>query len=122
MGDRANFGFRDRKGDTVYLYGHWAGHGMLENLANAVNTARPRWTDESYATRICISQLIGNDWNHETGWGITVNELADNEHKIPVIDWSKQTFTLLEEDLQTVVFSTDLTTFVNKYSSQPAMV
>lgn len=122
MGDRANFGFRDRKGDTVYLYGHWAGYNMLANLAGAVQTARPRWTDESYATRICISQLIGNDWNHETGWGITVNELADNEHKIPVIDWSKQTFTLLEEDLQTVVFSTDLTTFVNKYSSQPAMV
>jgi len=122
MGDRANFGFRDRKGDTVYLYGHWAGYNMLANLAGAVQAARPRWTDESYATRICISQLIADNWNHETGWGITVNELADNEHKIPVIDWSKQTFTLLEEDLQTVVFSTDLTSFVNKYSSQPAMV
>ena len=122
MGDRANFGFKDRKGDTVYLYGHWAGHNMLANLAQAVHAARPRWTDESYATRICISQLIGEDWGQETGWGITVNELADNEHKIPVIDWSKQTFTLMEEDLQTIVYSTDLTSFVNKHSSQLSML
>jgi hypothetical protein len=122
MGDRANFGFKDRKGDTVFLYGHWAGYEMLQNLADAVQIARPRWTDESYATRICISQLIGDSWNSETGWGITVNQLADNEHKIPVIDWASQTFTLMEEDLETVVFSTDLTSFVAKYSSQLSMV
>jgi hypothetical protein len=122
MGDRANFGFKDSKDNTVFLYGHWAGHNMLQNLADAVQAARPRWTDESYATRICISQLIGNDWSHETGWGITVNQLADNEHKVPVIDWSEQTFTLMEEDLQTVVYSTDLTSFVSKHSSQLTMV
>jgi hypothetical protein len=122
MGDRANFGFRDRKGDTVFLYGHWAGFKMLETLADAVHVAEPRWTDESYATRICISNIIGPAWEPLTGWGITVNELADNEHKVPVIDWSKQTFTLYEEDLSTVVFTTDLNSFVTKYSSQSVMV
>lgn len=116
MGDRANFGFRDRKGDTVYLYGHWAGYNMLSNLANAVEAARPRWADESYATRICISQLIGEDWGRETGWGINVNERGDNEHKIPVIDWAQQTFTLFEEDLTTEVFSLSLDNFCTKYS------
>jgi hypothetical protein len=122
MGDRANFGFKDRKGDTVFLYGHWAGHNMLQNLADAVQIAHPRWTDESYATRICISQMIGEDWGQETGWGLQVNQLGDNEHKVPVIDWSKQTFSLMEEDLQTVVFTTDLTSFVAKYCSQLSMV
>ena len=124
MGDRANFGFKDRKGDTVFLYGHWAGHRMLENLANAVEAARPRWTDETYATRIAISQLVGDEWKSETGWGISVNELADNEHKVPVIDWANATFTLMEEDLQTVVFTSSLDAFVNKYSQleEPAMV
>ena len=122
MGDRANFGFRDSKGDTVFLYGHWAGYKMLETLADAVQVAHPRWTDESYATRICISNIIGPAWEPLTGWGITVNELADNEHKVPVIDWSKQTFTLYEEDLSTVVFTTDLNSFVTKYSSQSVMV
>ena len=50
MGDRANFGFRDSKGDTLYLYGHWAGAEMLHHLATAVGKAEPRWTDEAYAT------------------------------------------------------------------------
>lgn len=122
MGDRANFGFKDRKGDTVFLYGHWAGHRMLENLADAVQAAEPRWTDESYATRIAISRLINEEWPSETGWGITVNELADNEHKVPIIDWSNNTFTLMEEDLKTEVFSLTLDKFVAKYSSQLTMV
>jgi hypothetical protein len=122
MGDRANFGFRQSNENVVFLYGHWAGHRMLENLADCVLTAKPRWNDEAYATRICISNLIGDEWPSETGWGITVNELADNEHKVPVIDWSKQTFTLYEEDLTTVVFTTDLNSFVAKYSSQSVMV
>jgi len=122
MGDRANFGFKDRKGDTVFLYGHWAGAHMLENLANAVETARPRWNDEEYATRISISQLVGDEWTSETGWGISINQLADNEHKVPIINWAAKTFTLMEEDLQTEVFSTTLDAFVNKYSSQPSMV
>jgi hypothetical protein len=122
MGDRANFGFRDSKDNVVFLYGHWAGHNMLQNLADSVQIARPRWTDESYATRICISQMIGEGWAQETGWGISVNQLGDNEHKVPIIDWRNQTFTLMEEDLTTVVFSTDLTSFVAKYCSQLSMV
>ena len=116
MGDRANFGFKDSKGDIVFLYGHWAGHLMLQNLAEAVAHARPRWNDESYATRICISQLINEEWQSETGWGITVNQLADNEHKVPIINWSAKTFTLMEEDLETVVFDMPIESFVAKYS------
>ena len=116
MGDRANFGFRDSKEDIVFLYGHWAGYKMLETLANAVKTAEPRWTDESYATRICVSRIVGEDWTQETGWGLSVNRILDNEHKVPVIDWAEQTFTLMEEDLQTVVFSLSLDKFCTKYS------
>jgi len=122
MGDRANFGFKDRKGDTIFLYGHWAGHNMLQNLADAVQIAHPRWSDESYATRICISQLVNEEWTSETGWGIHVNELGDNEHKVPIINWAAKTFTLMQEDLQTEVFSTSLEGFVAKYSSQLSMV
>jgi hypothetical protein len=122
MGDRANFGFKDRKGDTIFLYGHWAGHQMLQNLADAVQIAHPRWADESYATRICISQLISEEWTSETGWGLSVNELGDNEHKVPVINWAAKTFTLMEQDLSAEVFSTSLEGFVAKYSSQLSMV
>lgn len=122
MGDRANFGFRDSKEDIIFLYGHWAGHRMLENLADAVQAAEPRWGDESYATRIAISRLVGDEWTSETGWGLSVNTLADNEHKVPIIDWKNKTFTLMEEDLITEVFTMDLSKFVAKYSSQLIMV
>ena len=116
MGDRANFGFKQSNDNTIFLYGHWAGHGMLERLANAVETARPRWTDEAYATRICVSQMVGEDWNQELGWGLSINRILDNEHKVPVIDWATKTFTLYEEDLTTEVFSLSLADFVQKYS------
>ena len=124
MGDRANFGFKQSDGNTIFLYGHWAGHDMLANLAEAVSAAEPRWQDESYATRIAISHLINDEWKSETGWGISVNALTDNEHKVPVIDWANATFTLMEEDLTTEVFSSSLDVFVNKYSQleEPAMV
>lgn len=126
MGDRANFGFRQSNGETIVLYGHWAGHDMLANLASAVLRAMPRWTDEGYATRIVVSNLIGNDWNQETGWGLYINEIADNEHKIPVIDWRSGTFSLHEEasyDESTKVrgmqdepmFSMTLDSFIDKY-------
>jgi len=127
MGDRANFGFKQSNGETIVLYGHWAGHDMLGNLASAVETARPRWTDESYATRIVISNLVGDNWHELIGWGLTVNNILDNEHKIPVIDWRSGTFSLHEEaswDEDTKVrgmqdepmFTMTLDSFVNKYS------
>lgn len=129
MGDRANFAFKQSNGNTIVLYGHWAGHGMLENLAAAVEKARPRWSDEGYATRIAISRLVGTEWTSETGWGIYANVIMDNEHKIPLIDWSTGTFSLHEEapwsesDSNRVrgmqdepIFTLTLNEFVNKYS------
>ena len=128
MGDRANFGFVQPNGQTIVLYGHWAGHQMLGKLADAVIAARPRWNDSSYATRIAISNLIGDQWNMETGWGLYVNEIGDNEHKIAIIDWDQQTFSLHEwadgrDPLNKVrgmnnkaLFTMDLTAFCEKYA------
>jgi hypothetical protein len=100
MGDRANFGFRQSDGNIIYLYGHWAGEGMMNTLATAIAKARSRWTDESYATRICISQIIGNEWTEETGWGISTS-IGDNEHSIPIVDWESQAVALYEADWNT---------------------
>jgi hypothetical protein len=134
MGDRANFGFVQPNGQTIVLYGHWAGHQMLGKLADAVIAARPRWNDSSYATRIAISNLIGDQWNMETGWGLYVNEIGDNEHKIAIIDWDQQTFSLHEwadgRDPSNKVrgmnnkalFTMDLTSFCEKYALEKLLV
>ncbi len=134
MGDRANFVFVQENGETIVLYGHWAGYNMLENLAEAVATAQPRWSDPSYATRIAISQMIGDSWSSETGWGLQVNSISDNEHRIPVINWEDRTFSLHEEasfaDKQNkvrgmkndAIFTMDLSAFVEKYSDAKILV
>jgi len=128
MGDRANFGFVQPNGNTIVLYGHWAGQGMLGKLADAVIKARPRWSDPAYATRIAISQLVGDQWTSETGWGLHVNEIADNEHKIAIVDFEQQTFSLHEEDSfyntdnkvrgmsNEPIFVMDLSAFCEKYA------
>ena len=134
MGDRANFGFVQPNGQTIVLYGHWAGHQMLGKLADAVIAARPRWNDSSYATRIAISNLVGDQWNMENGWGLYVNEIGDNEHKIAIIDWDQQTFSLHEwadgrDPLNKVrgmnnkaIFTMDLTSFCEKYALERLLV
>ena len=128
MGDRANFGFVQPNGNTIVLYGHWAGYNMLGRLADAVIEARPRWNDSAYATRIAISQIVGDQWNEETGWGLHVNEISDNEHKIAIVDWEQQTFSLHEEDSHyntdnkvlgmsnKPIFTMDLSEFCEKYA------
>lgn len=94
MGDRATFVFEQSDGNAIYLYGHWAGDGMMANLATAIYKSSVRWSDESYATRIAISQIIGDQWNQELSWGISTY-FCDSEHSVPVVNWTKQTVRLL---------------------------
>ena len=98
MGDRANFGIRQADGNTIFVYGHWAGHQMLARFAKAIARVENagRIDDDSYATRIIISDLIGDDWSQDLSWGITVNRLSDNEHKVPVYDLASDTVTLYD--------------------------
>jgi len=127
MGDRANFGFTQPNGHTIVLYGHWAGGAMLNQLANAVLAAEPRWEDPAYATRIAISQLVGDQWTSEIGWGLHVDEISDNEHRIPVINWDKKRFSLHEEESFDIdnnvrgmrdepIFTMGLAAFCSKYA------
>ena len=93
MGDRTNTVFRMADGSDVVLYQHWGGRDMMNRLATALDAARSRWGDEAYCTRIVISQLIGEDWDLRTSYGISTY-IMDNEHSIPVIDFSDSTVAL----------------------------
>ena len=113
MGDRANFGIRQTDGNTIFVYGHWAGDGMLAKFANALEHTQNvgRIDDPAYGTRIIISQLIGEAWSGELGWGITVNYLADNEHKVPVYDFALREVTLYDYDWKSGVLTNAIVTF-----------
>ena len=125
MGDRANFGIQS-DGTVIYVYGHWAGHDMLARFANALDRVATagRVKDHAYATRIIISDLIGDDWSQDLSWGITVNYIGDNEHKVPVYDIATDTVSLYDWDwksgqgvvLTDKLFDMDREKFVAKYS------
>ena len=71
MGARINYVFNE--GDekpAVWLYSHWGETDWEESIATAIWMAKPRWQDTSYAIRIIISQLINDQWDSETGFGI----------------------------------------------------
>lgn len=89
MGDRAVVGFKaNAESPVIYLYSHWAGSEMDDLLAEALTKAEPRWSDDSYATRIVISQLVGDDWKSETGWGISVGNFSYPDYQtIKVVEW-----------------------------------
>jgi hypothetical protein len=96
MGDRVTYVFDQNNASPIFLYGHWAGHNMMANLADAIVFAwdRIQMDDEPYATRQMISHLIGDEWTQETGWGLTTY-FCESEHSIPVINVHNKTVKLL---------------------------
>ena len=86
MGDRVNFEFQAKQG-TITLYSHWGGDTSVNDLADALLRARGRWSDDSYATRIVVSQIIGGAWDSETGYGLISGSNGEEENPTLVINW-----------------------------------
>jgi hypothetical protein len=94
VGDRIVYTIKQDKDLSVNLYSHWGGYDRFVNLAKALQAAEPRWNDTSYSTRIIVSQLIGNDWTEETGFGLWAsNEGGDygGDHPDITIDLINKT-------------------------------
>jgi len=86
MGSRTNFIVKQGESSFVTLYSHWGGESKLQDLAYALNKAKPRWTDYGYATRILFNALQLNH-DDETGYGIYADELGgEEEYQSTIID------------------------------------
>ena len=125
MGDRANFGIRQADGNTIFVYGHWAGYQMLARFAKAIDRADKagRIGDNAYATRIIISDLIGDAWSQDYSWGISVNTIGDNEHKVPVYDLATDTVSLYDYDGRSLLLTAKIVEFsredfVSRYAKE----
>jgi len=70
MGARINFVFKDSGNSAVVLYSHWGETEWRRDLAMALEHAKPRWSDDSYATRMMISYFMQDSILEETGFGI----------------------------------------------------
>jgi hypothetical protein len=101
MGARINFVFKDSEtaigepSSSVVLYSHWGQDSWETDLAEALQHARPRWSDSSYATRMIISYLIQDDVLGETGFGIysISGDNYDLGEQTIIIDFANQTVT-----------------------------
>lgn len=103
MGNRAAIGFRDNVSQcTLYLYLHWAPADDLELLlAEAIKHASNRWDDPAYATRMAICHIVGNEYDSEFGYGLTINRVPDLDiPHIPVIYWTEQFVRVFDKELQ----------------------
>lgn len=108
MGDRIVIGFKESRSDTtpVFLYSHWGGSGVRRQLVNAIRTAEPRWNDAPYATRIAISQIVGEQWNQELGFGISAGYGSygyPDYSLIPIICWEDRIVEIVDANDATKV-------------------
>jgi len=88
MGDRINFGFTTETGDVLYLYSHWGAGSWIKDLQDALSKASSRFDDNSYAVRITTSQLIGEQWNQDLGYGFSINTIGDSDVDFaPIVDF-----------------------------------
>lgn len=122
MGDRAVFGFRSSSLEpTIYLYSHWGGTTQERDLADALEAARPRWSDPSYATRIALSRLVGPTWDVETGFGVYAGDggaHGADYQTILVVDWEAgKVLVCLNDDSSVVLASYGLDEFVDDPSA-----
>lgn len=115
MGARINFAFKDREGHAVVLYSHWGETTWQTDLANAIQHARPRWSDSAYGTRMMISYLISDQIMSELGFGIyavtDVSCLNDSFDDVVIVDFADQTVRTnvsVDWDKFVAAYSTDL--------------
>ena len=111
MGARINFVFKDGTDSSVVLYSHWGQDSWENDIAEALQHARPRWQDSSYGTRMMISYLIQHNILDETGFGLyAINDIGSTDlgEQTIMIDFVNKTVT---DNV-----SVDFEAFINAYA------
>ena len=88
MGDRRNIKM-DMGGGEVYFYTHWGGSELPKVLASALSRGKSRWDDTSYLARIIFCEMVKNEIEGTTGYGIDYQEGDKNQSTI-VVDCKNQ--------------------------------
>jgi hypothetical protein len=94
MGDRGNIKIpmpacNGEPAGNVFLYGHWSGEDLPKIVQAGLKAGVDRWEDNTYLARIIFCQMMGNDTQSVTGYGIG-SYPADNEYPYLVVDVDAQ--------------------------------
>ena len=95
MGARCTFVFKQSEDLAVALYSHWGEDSMHSDLAQALQHAVVRKSDNEYYTRMAVSYLLKDSILDETGFGLYAcnpNDLGLADHPI-LIDLTNNTIT-----------------------------
>ncbi len=71
---------------SIYLYTHWGGEELCQDLARGLDKGQGRWLDPDYLTRIIFNEMQKDD-RGTTGFGISVYPAGDAEFPTPSLFW-----------------------------------
>lgn len=96
MGDKGQVLVKGGHNKGVYLYAHWGGTRLVDDVRIALRM-RARWDDACYLARIVFDEMTKDDAG-DSGFGICTCEHGDIEHPLVVVDCDTQTVSLLSID------------------------
>jgi len=76
IGDRAQVKIKGHADTCVYLYTHWGGYRVEMEVRKAL-ALKERWDDDEYLARIIFCEMIGDNTEGTTGYGIGTGEHGD---------------------------------------------
>lgn len=126
MGDRANIFFVDDLGGTVakgvYLYSHWGGQDLPEELRQALNTtpARARWDDPAYLCRILVLEVLKDLQGKETGAGLGTSRTRGDGYPVLIVDLVNQRVAFAPAGQETDAKKWMRTTSFADFAARPA--
>lgn len=122
MGDRASIYIVENSEfeHGIYLYSHFNGYILHDELAKALTFGSSRWDDPSYLTRIIISQVFKDENDGLLGAGVSTFPTY-GEYPIIVVDTAGQRVYAVQEgqekyypDELSLHFDYTFTEFVSK--------
>jgi hypothetical protein len=90
MGMRRNIALRYSEESKLYFYTHWGAEGLREELKKALIRGEGRWDDPAYLARIIFCEMVRDDVEGSTGFGIAPWE-TDPEYPTIAVDLEAQT-------------------------------
>jgi hypothetical protein len=117
MGNRSHI-----KIGKVWFYGHWLGSDCFSVLKDALIQGRDRWGDEEYLTAIIARQLLKDDINGTTSFGIGTSCHGDIEHHIPEVDCEKGRVLIRDLDGKKTKYSYTIEEFIDPVNFMAILV
>lgn len=91
MGSRVNAALRTNAdvNEHIFLYSHNGGWCFPKKIKYSLQHCRQRWGDNSYAARMFVSYVVGDQWGGALEFGLSL-QMTDNNYDVFEIDFVDQ--------------------------------